>query len=136
MQITTNFNQTVGLIVQCHVPRHVILNNHTNKATVAVGGTITEEVDGYLCLGKTVTRDEDLRPEIKRRIALGWNTFGKVDNIMRSRKAGMKIRRKVFKEYVIPVMTYGSDTWTLITGQMDALAVALRRRKWSGLCWT
>ncbi len=66
-------------------------------------------------------------PEIKRRIALGWAAFGKVGNIMRSRKASMKIKRKVFNEYVLPVMTYGSETWALTTAQSDALAVAQRK---------
>ena len=48
-------------------------------------------------------------PEIKRRITLGWAAFNKVDNIMRSRKANMQIEKKVFNEYVPPVMTYGSE---------------------------
>ena len=63
-------------------------------------------------------------PEIKRHITLGWAAFNKVDNIMRSRKASMQIKKKVFNEYVLPVMTYGSETWALTTAQMDALAVA------------
>ena len=66
-------------------------------------------------------------PEIKRRITLGWVAFGKVNNIMRSRKASMKIKSKVFNEYVLPVMTYGSETWALTTAQMHTLAVAQRK---------
>ena len=46
---------------------------------------------------------------------------------MRSRKASMQIKKKVFNEYVLPVMTYGSETWALTTAQMDALAVAQRK---------
>ena len=72
-------------------------------------------------------------PEIKRRITLGWAAFNKVDNIMRSRKASMQIKEKVFNEYVLPVMTYGSETWALTTTQVDALAVA--QGKWRELCW-
>ena len=45
---------------------------------------------------------------------------------MRSRKARMQIKKKVFNEYVLPVMTYGSEPWALTTAQMDALAVAQR----------
>ena len=66
-------------------------------------------------------------PEIKRSIAFGWAAFGKVDNIMRSRKAGMEIKRNVLNEYVIPVMTYGSETGALTNGQRDALAVTQRK---------
>ena len=49
------------------------------------------------------------------------------DDIMRSRKACMQIQKKEFNEYVLPVMTYGSETWALTTAQMDALAVAQRK---------
>ena len=49
-------------------------------------------------------------PEIKRRPALRWAAFGKVDVIMRSPEAGMKIRRKGLSEYVTPVMNYDTET--------------------------
>ena len=105
----------------------IMLNNHTEKATVEVDRKAIEEVEKYVSLGKTVSRDGDLMPEIKRCITLGWAAFNKVDNIMRSRKASMQIKKKVFNEYVLPVMTYGSETWALTTAQMDALAVAQRK---------
>ena len=88
----------------------IMLNNHTEKATVEVDGKAIEEVEKYIYLGKTVSRDGDLMPEIKRRTTLGWAAFNKVDNIMRSRKASMQIKKKVFNEYVLPIMTYGSET--------------------------
>ena len=37
-------------------------------------------------------------------------TFGKEGNTLRSRKAGMQIKRKVLSECVIPVTTDGSET--------------------------
>ena len=39
----------------------------------------------------------------------------------------MKIKRKVFNEYILPVMTYGSETWALTNTAMDLLAVAQRK---------
>ena len=66
-------------------------------------------------------------PEVKRRSVLGWAAFGKIDNIMRNPKAGMKIKRKVLNEHVIPVTAYGSETRALTTAQVDALAVAQRK---------
>ena len=63
-------------------------------------------------LGKTVKQDGELLPEINKRIALGWAAFGKVENIMKSRKSSMKIKRRLFNECILSVMTYGSETWT------------------------
>ena len=72
----------------------IMLKNHTEKATVEVNGKAIEKVEKYVYLGKTVSRDGDLMPEIKRRITLGWAAFNKVHNIMRSRKASMQIHEK------------------------------------------
>ena len=38
---------------------------------------------------------------------------------MKSRKASMKIKRKVHNEYVLPVMVYGSETWALKKAHME-----------------
>ena len=75
----------------------------------------------------TSTKDGDLVSEIKRRPALGWAAFGKVNNIMKNPKASMTTIRKVFNEYILPVMTYGSETWALTSSQSELLAVTQRR---------
>ena len=59
-------------------------------STVAVDGNTIEKVDRCVYLGKTVTQAGDLLPEIKRHITMGWAAFGKMANIMKSRKASMK----------------------------------------------
>ena len=101
----------------------VIFNDHVNKSTITVDGKIIGEVDTYVYLRKTVTEDGDLLPEIRKRIALGWATFGKVDNIRRGRKASMKIniKRKIHDEYI------SSETWALNNTTMEKLAVAQRK---------
>ncbi len=104
----------------------VILNENATTSTVTVDGNTIEKVDRYDVVyhGKTVTQAGDLLPEIKRRSALGWAAFSKVANIMKSRKASMKVRRKVHNEYVLPVMVYGSETWALKKAHMELLSVA------------
>ena len=97
------------------------------KSLVIANSKVIEEVDSYVYLGKTVTNNGDLLPEIKRRICLSWTAFGKVDNITRSRKISMKIKKKVFNEYILPVMTYGCETWALKNGMIDKLAVTQRK---------
>ena len=45
------------------------------------------------------------------KIKLGWAAFGKVTNIMRSWKVSIKVKKNIFNECVLPVMTYGSQPW-------------------------
>ena len=106
---------------------NVMLNETSITSTVTVDGNVIEKVARYVYLGKTVTQAGDLLPEIKRRIALGWAAFSKVANIMKSRKARMKTKRKIHNEYVLPVMVYGSETWALKKAHMELLSVAQRK---------
>ena len=50
----------------------VMFNEHAKKCTITVNGENIKEVDSFVYLGKTVTKDGDLLPEIRKRIALGW----------------------------------------------------------------
>ena len=83
-------SKPVGLSMNLRKTK-VMLNETAITCTVSVDGNVIEKVDIYVYLGKTVTEAGDLLREIKRRIALGWAAFSKVANIMKSRKASMKI---------------------------------------------
>ena len=50
----------------------VMFNEHAEKCTITVNGKNIKEVDSFVYLGNTVTKDCDLLPEIRKRIALGW----------------------------------------------------------------
>ena len=50
-----------------------------------------------------------------------------MNNIMRSRNANMKVKRKVFNKYILPVMTYGSETWALNHAMEETLSVNQRK---------
>ena len=46
---------------------------------------------------------------------------------MMSRNASMKVKRKIFNEYILPVMAYGSDTWALNKAMKGMMTVAQRK---------
>ena len=66
-------------------------------------------------------------PEIKRRITFGMGCLQQGRQHHEKPQSKHADQEKVFNEYVLPVMTYGSETWALTTPQMDALAVAQRK---------
>ena len=95
--------------------------------TTKVTCTTIEQVESYIYRGRAIIQDGHLLPEVKRRIKLRWAAVGKVDNIMRSRNAGQKVKRKIFREYVLPVMTYGSETWVLKKATKELMSVVQRK---------
>ena len=107
------FNYRRSLFNQCSMnlsKTKVMLNETAITSTVTVDGNVIDNVDRYVYIGKTVPEAGDLLPEIKRRSSLGWAAFSKVATIMKSRKASMKIKRKIHNEYVLPVTVDGSET--------------------------
>ena len=70
-----------------------------------------------------MTPDKEI--EICRRIALGWQAFGKANSILTS-KLPTSLKRKVYNQCILPVMTYGSETWNLAKKQTIKLRTTQR----------
>ena len=90
----------------------VMFNNHAVKKEIKVVNDSLETVNEYNYLGQVVYANPGHESEIKRRISLGWRAFGKQIDIMKS-KLPLSLKRKVFNQQVLPVLTYGSESWSL-----------------------
>ncbi|KAI8424369.1 hypothetical protein MSG28_002896 [Choristoneura fumiferana] len=104
----------------------VMSNVHVVPTPVIVDDSALELVDDYVYLGQTVQLGRsNFEKEITRRIRLGWAAFGKLRSVFSS-KLPQCLKSKVFDQCVLPVMTYGSETWALTMGLMRKLKVTQR----------
>ena len=76
-------------------------------------------------LGQAINMENDVTAEIKRRIRLGWASFGEMKNIMKS-DMPQHLKRQTFDQCILPKLTYGCETWTLTDAVMYKLKVAQR----------
>ena len=74
-----------------------------------------------VCLPKPIEKNQD--NEIRRRITARWQAFEKCSTIMKSTLPTC-LKRKVFNQCILPVMTYGAETWTLTTKIEKKLSAA------------
>ena len=72
-----------------------------------------------------VTINDDIMGEILNRTKLSWKAFGKMSTIFKSNMP-ICLKRKVFNQCVLPVLTYGCETWTLNTKAAQKLKVTQR----------
>ena len=79
----------------------------------------------YLYLGQLMKLEKDHDSEIKRRITIGWKTFGINKDVLKS-NLPMCLKRKVYNACVIPAMTYACETWKLTKRTENLLRVAQR----------
>ena len=114
----------------------VMFNPYCIKEQIVVGEQVVEEVEEYNYLGQIITFNKDMDKEIKRRISLAWAAYGKHKNILES-ELPICLKKKIVEQIIIPIMTYGSETWSLTKSQENKMLVALRsmERKILGVTW-
>jgi hypothetical protein len=55
--------------------------------------------------------DGDVTSEIKTRIALAYNAFKQLTNVLRSKALSNKTKLSLFNSCILPVLTYGYESW-------------------------
>ena len=101
----------------------VMCNSVVNNTDIVINGRKIEEVDSYICLGQMVTKDQDQEQELRHGIGLGWTTFGKLDSIMQNKSIPLRLKMKVYNECILPVIMYGSETWSLSKTQLQKMVI-------------
>ena len=114
----------------------IMYNRFSAKKKTVAEGTELELVDKYTYLGQIITADHNIETEVRRRIMLGWKAFGKHHTVWNS-KLPLCLKRRVYGQCVLAVMTYGSETWALTRALTQKLASAQRcmKRKILGITW-
>jgi hypothetical protein len=64
-------------------------------------------------LGMTVTNQNLIQEEIKRRVNSGNAWYYLVQNLLSSRLLSKNVKIKIYKTIILPVVLYGCETWSL-----------------------
>ncbi|GBP25799.1 Putative uncharacterized transposon-derived protein F52C9.6 [Eumeta japonica] len=64
-----------------------------------------------------------MREEVKSRITNGWRSYWSLKEPMRDKKLHVNIKRKLFNICILPVFTYGCQSWTLTKEITNKLAI-------------
>ena len=80
---------------------------------ICIDGEEIEAVTEFIFLGSKINMDGDCTHEIKRRLLLGRKTMANLDNTLKSRDITLPTKIRIVKAMVFPVVTYGSESWTI-----------------------
>jgi hypothetical protein len=104
----------------------VMFNEHVLLEPITILKAVLEVVLKYVYLGRTLQLGRnDFEDDANRRIQLGWAAFGKLSRVFSS-SIPQSQKTKVFNQCVLPVMTYGAETWTLTARLVHKFKVAQR----------
>ena len=72
-----------------------------------------ETVADCILGGSKITADGDCSHEIKRCLLLGSKVMTNLDSIFKSRDITLSTKVRLVKAMVLPVVTYGCESWTI-----------------------
>ena len=94
-------------------------------------GTITELIQ---FLGSKITADGDCSHEIKRRLLRGRKVTN-LDSMLKSRDITLPTKVHLVKPMVVPVVTYGCESWTVKKAERQRID-AFELWCWRRVRWT
>ena len=72
-----------------------------------------ERVEEFKYLGTTLTNKNSIQEEIKSRLRLGNACYYSVQNILSSSLISKKLKIKIYRTIILPVVLYGCENWSL-----------------------
>ena len=107
--LSVNTNKTQCMVISktkitptCHI--------HINNETI-------KQLEKFKYLGSTITSDGRNDAEIEIRIGMAKDAFQKMEKVIIKNKNILYItietRNRILQCYVIPILTYGSECWTI-----------------------
>ena len=90
-----------------------ISRKETQRLSIQLDGEELEQVKAYKYLGQMVNEKGSCEQEIRTRIFKARTAFQKMNNILTSKKLPAPLRLRLTKCFVLSVLLYGCETWTI-----------------------
>lgn len=120
----TSASHKVGLKI--NPTKTEFMTNLVPSRNLLVQGKEILQVTSYKYLGHELRIGRDNQTcEIERRIGLTWAAYGKLRHVFKS-EIPICLKRKVFDQCILPVLSYGSETSTLTRKSINKVRVAQR----------
>lgn len=127
----------VGLHVNVNKTKYMIMSanerTRNERNDISIQGYTFEGVDAFIYLGAQVNDKNKISDEIQRRILAGNRAYFANIKLLKSSILSKKCKMRIYKSLIRPVVTYGAETWNLLSSDANKLRVFERkiiRRIW------
>jgi hypothetical protein len=119
-------SKEVGLEVNVEKTKYMLMSRDQNAGQnweIKVGNKSFQNVSQIKYLGMTVTNENLIKEEIKRRVNSGNACYNSVQNLLSSRLLSKNVKVRIYKTIVFLVVLYGCETWSLTVREEHKLRV-------------
>ena len=118
----------MGLIINENKTKYLQTNKDTKEKYIMIDNNYKfEKVKQFKYLGTIITNDNNMTREINTRITMANKCYYGLKTQFQSRFLGIKAKCKLYKTLVRPILSYGSESWTLIKENTDRLMIFERK---------
>jgi len=99
-----------GLEISADETKYMVMSRDQNAGrnhSVRINNSTFERVEEFKYLRTTLTHQNSILEEIKRRLRLGNACYHSVQNLLSSRLLSKNLKIKIYKTIILPVVLYG-----------------------------
>jgi hypothetical protein len=115
-----------GLEINVEKTKYMLLSRHQNVGQnwdINIANRSFENVSEFKYLGTTITNQNLIQEEIKRRLNSGNTCYHSVQNLLSYRQLSKNLKIRICKTIILPVVLYGCETWSLTLREEHRLRV-------------
>ena len=114
---------SIGLKVSYKKSKVMSVRGQRPFIPVNLRGQHLEDVNNFIYLGSSINRAGNVDVELNRRTALASSAFSQLSKVWRNRNIRLPVKMRIYNACVLPVFSYGSETWQLTEKQEKKLDV-------------
>jgi len=105
----------IGLEVSADKTKYMVMSRDQNAGrirSVRIDNSTFERMEEFKYLGTTLTNQNSIPEEIKRRLRSGSDCYYSVQNLLSSRLLSKNLKIKIYRTKILPVVLYGCEAWS------------------------
>ena len=106
--------------------------NTEDTAAVKMDGVGIPDVSQFKYLGSTIDREGGCEADVQKRIGNAWAKWRSLKGVMCDKRMPNRLKGKVYRTCIRPVMLYGSEAWPIRKVEERKLGTTeMRMLRWS-----